>query len=107
MKRVCLALGFWLISLHAFAEMLTAPSTFDCTPICGSPTCCIARSQAIPGCSVTNSSSLSQLERLAAQNKSAEVVDICVGAAKAKGVNPIVDKSQAEALRKLSCHWGC
>jgi hypothetical protein len=106
MKCITLALAFCLISLRAFAEMAAAPQ-FDCTPICGSPTCCIAQSQAIPACSVTASNSLSQLERLAKQSKSSEIVNICVGATKTKGVNPIVDKSQAEALRKLSCHWGC
>ena len=105
MKRTCLALAFWLISLQAIAQ--TASTPFDCTPICGNPICCIARTQSIAACSVTDTSSLSQLKRLVALNKSAEVVNICVGATKANGVNPIVDKSQAEALRKLSCRWGC
>jgi len=105
MKRIYLMLALCLFPLKALAE--GAAPEFDCTPICGNPTCCIAQSQAIPVCSVSGQSPIARLQRLAAQNKSKEIADICLGDTKTTGVNPIVPRTLGDRIRRITCNWGC
>jgi hypothetical protein len=111
MKRNLLALVFCLLPLEAFAQAAppsaAAAPAFDCTEICGNPTCCIAQRQSVPVCAVEGRSAISRLQRLAKQNKSDEIAAICLGETASKGVNPIAPRSFGERLRRISCHWGC
>lgn len=111
MKRIFLVWVLCLLSLEAFAQAPPAPGSatppFDCTPVCGSPNCCVAQSQSVPVCAVEGRSALNRLQRLARQNKSDEIIAICLGESPTKGVNPIVPRSFGERLKRIDCRWGC
>jgi hypothetical protein len=105
MRRTILAFAFCLITLPALGQ--AAAPDFDCTSVCGTPTCCIAQTSSIAACSVTNRSAIARLQALARQNKNDQIVDICVGDTKTSGVNPIVPRKFGDRLKQISCNWGC
>ena len=104
MKRIALAFAFCLIALPALGQ--AAAPEVDCTEVCGTPTCCIAQRSSIAACSVTNRTATARLLALARQNKTDQIVDICLGETRTNGVNPIVPRKFGDRLRK-ACDWGC
>jgi hypothetical protein len=77
----------------------------NCVPICGTPTCCIARSVAIPVCSISGRSAVGEVYRALRQKRANEVLNSCTKAA--GGWRGILDEQAVGRVNSLDCKWGC
>ncbi len=98
-------IGWIAGAVWATIVSISSATAFDCTPICGNPTCCIARVQ-VPVCMGDNPSAVTRLRRAASTGNGLQIATECSVASTVNtkailGINAISPKD------RLSCNWGC
>lgn len=92
--------------LLPFAALAQQASRADCTPICGNPTCCIARTTDVAVCAIDGKQNVRAARAAGLAGKGEDIANMCVGQPKA-GHTPLTTTENLARIKRLSCKWGC
>jgi hypothetical protein len=103
--------GFLLFASAFASEAANAQSTaipqFNCTPICGTKTCCIAQHVTIPVCTVQGAGNIDTMNSMFRQGGIGEIIRQCPSPI---GISRSMISSNDQdigVIERLKCHWGC
>jgi hypothetical protein len=102
MKALLGTFLFVVFVSYFFVTNVFAGDPYGCKPICGNPTCCIARKIDIPVCVLSGK----QVLNLRKNSDGLAIFHDCIKSV-SKEMVPLVEKENAANIERLSCHWGC